>query len=167
MHPTKFHFTKFRLWDAIYFILYVTVTILLWYYVFMESDERMRKVVLGYAVITQIQVYVLGYKSLRSALSWSLWLLVGVFHLLLYFGMKNDHFATMYGSNAATPLRNTLVMVVLFQVLRYVSFNIQRRDLICPARGGRDMLGEVNTTKADLVLFAFYHIVLFGLMLFE
>lgn len=134
----------------------------------MESDERAYYVVVAYGLGTQMVLYAVLYKSLRSALAWILWLFVGGFHLYLYFQMRNDFFSGIYSYHATVPLRNTMILLVLFQLLRMASFNMQGRDLIGSwYRDKRDIYDAYIASNHDVILLLIYYGVMFGLFLIQ
>jgi hypothetical protein len=59
----------------------------------------------------------------------------------------------MLNGNASQGLRNTVVMLVLFQVLRFVSLKIQNLELVPADRSGFNDLDERIISMADYLLF--------------
>jgi len=62
----------------------------------------------------------------------------------------------MLNGNASQGLRNTVVMLVLFQVLRFVSLKIQNLELVPADRSGFNDLDERIISMADYILFFIY-----------
>jgi hypothetical protein len=65
--------------------------------------------------------------------------------------------------NAGIGLRNTIILLLLFQVLRFLSLKVQQRELVAPSRGSWiDSFDERIVTVVDFALFFAY----FGLLLY-
>tara|TARA_B110000285_G_scaffold135171_1_gene151466 strand:- start:681 stop:899 length:219 start_codon:yes stop_codon:yes gene_type:complete len=62
----------------------------------------------------------------------------------------------MLNGNASQGLKNTVVMLVLFQVLRFVSLKIQNLELVPADRSGFNDLDERIISMADYILFFIY-----------
>ena len=62
----------------------------------------------------------------------------------------------MLNGNASQGLRNTVVMLVLFQVLRFVSLKIQNLELVPADRSGFNDLDERIISMADYILLFIY-----------
>jgi hypothetical protein len=70
----------------------------------------------------------------------------------------------MYRGNAANILLNTVILLLLFQLLRYLSLKIQHREFVAPAHGGGpDLFENKKLTFADFVIFVIYTGSWFGL----
>jgi|TARA_B110000977_G_scaffold181676_1_gene242595 hypothetical protein len=62
----------------------------------------------------------------------------------------------MLNGNASQGLKNTVVMLVLFQVLRFVSLKIQNLELVPADRSGFNDLDERKISMVDYILFFIY-----------
>ena len=59
--------------------------------------------------------------------------------------------------HSATGLRNTILLLLLFQVLRFISVSTQGQELVCPSKGSRtDLFDERKVTFIDFFLFVVY-----------
>lgn len=59
--------------------------------------------------------------------------------------------------HSATGFRNTILLLLLFQVLRFISAKTQGQELVCPSKGSRtDIFDERKATFIDFVLFVIY-----------
>jgi len=59
--------------------------------------------------------------------------------------------------HAAAGLKNTLILLLLFQLLRFISIKTQGKELVCPARvGRRDTFDNRLSSIIDGLLFLVY-----------
>jgi hypothetical protein len=152
------HFKKLEPFDkwSIGLYLVLTVSIL---YLFGPTAE----LIFWYGLLTQFSLYAFCYMSLRNLTAYLIWLAIGLFHLYLYTSL-NDLGFQMDWEHGATPLRNTAALLVLFQVLRFVSIRIQQQDLVLPTKvGGFDLYDEREVNWTDVVLFLIYIACMVGL----
>ena len=70
----------------------------------------------------------------------------------------------MQHGNPSTGLVNTIVLLLLFQLLRYISLKMQHREFVAPANGGGpDLIENKKVTFADFTVFIIYMVSWFGL----
>jgi hypothetical protein len=82
---------------------------------------------------------------------------IALAHLLLYFQLKDNPELQNVRGHAATGLRNTIILLLLYQVLRIISVNTQKQELVAPTRGGTtDIFEGRRITFIDFVLFTVY-----------
>lgn len=158
MKRSIFHFKKFNTWDKVTMILYVLISIILWYYFEnVTSNKTKRDVLFWYSLGTQFFLYALNYKSLRKLLVYIFWILIGLIHLFIYFQLKDVAMFQMPGGHVATGLRNTIILLLFFQVLRFISLKIQGQELVCPSKYSRtDTFDDREVTQFDYFLFIVY-----------
>jgi hypothetical protein len=129
--------------------LFLTIAVL---YLISPSGE----LIFWYGLITQFCLYAFCYLSLRNMAVFLIWLAIGLFHFYMYMNLKQLNFE-MEWENGATPLRHTAVLLILFQVLRFVSLGIQKNDLVMPSKiGATDLYDEREVTWVDVALFLIY-----------
>ena len=155
---TIFYFDKLKSWDRVTIILYLLLSIALWYYFDNTTNSRsQRSLIFYYALGTQFCLYFFNYKSLRNLTVYIFWTLIGILHLLIYFQLKDNLLLENERGHAAAALRNTLVLLLLFQVLRFISVKTQQKELVCPSRVNKtDLFDERQVTFIDFVLFVIY-----------
>jgi len=153
-----FYFDKLKTWDKVTIVLYLFLSIGLWYYFDNAiSSKTQRDILFGYAFGTQFFLYFLNYKSLRNLTVYFLWVLIGILHLFIYFQFKDNPLLQNVRGHSATGLRNTIILLLLFQVLRFVSAKTQGLELVCPSKGSKtDLFDERQVTFIDFVLFVIY-----------
>ncbi|MET3979361.1 hypothetical protein ABIB62_001947 [Mucilaginibacter sp. UYP25] len=151
MKRSIFYFEKFRPWDIWTIVIYATIS----FYVFFNLDKN---ILSFYANVTCLFIYLFNYKSLRNLSVYLVWLIFGIYQFCAYLYLRNDDSLIMkQGGNAASGLRNVIISIVLFQVLRILSLNIQNQELVAPTRGGvTDVFGERPLTSVDYVFFLIY-----------
>ena len=158
MSQPIFYFNKLNLWDKITITLYIFLTIGLGYYfVYTSNYEAKRDILSIYALGTQIFFYFFNYKSLRNLNVYFFWITVGLLHLFLYYQLREIPMLQNMRGHSATGLRNTIILLFHFQVLRFISAKTQGQELVCPSRGSRtDLFDERRVTFIDFGLFAIY-----------
>lgn len=103
-------------------------------------------------------LYFVNYKSLRNLTVYLIWIGIAFVHLYFYFQLKdNPSLFYVRGQNSATGLRNTIFLLLLFQLLRFISYRTQGKELVCPTKGGhKDLFDGRKTTYIDIILFMVY-----------
>lgn len=157
MPAPVFYFARLTRWDKITIAIYSLLTAGLWYYFVNTPEYSHKRVVLYvYAFWTHLMLYGFNYKSLRNLAVYLIWFAFAFLHLFVYFQLRGNPMLQSFDSDAATGLRNTIVLLLLFQVLRYVSIRIQGQELVCPSRSGTDLFDGRKFTFTDFILFAVY-----------
>lgn len=153
-----FYFDRLDLWDKLSILFYVVLTATCGYFFFYSnSSGTNRELLLFYTLGTQLLLYLLNYKSLRNLTVYLIWICFALVHLYLYFQLKDNPELMNFRGHAATGLRNTVILLLLYQVLRIISLNTQRQELVAPTRGGTtDIFEGRKITFVDFLLFAIY-----------
>jgi hypothetical protein len=74
----------------------------------------------------------------------------------------------MVHGTALSGLLNTIPLLMLFQLLRYLSFAIQHREFVAPSRGSTtDLFENKKITLADYTIFIIYILACAGLFVIE
>ncbi len=147
-----FNFQKLTRFDLWYLLSYALLSVVLFTLI-----DLTPAIVFGYSFLTQLFLYVFCYKSLRNFYVFIIWLGIGFCHSYLHYILINDNSLRFVKGHAAMGLKNTLPLLLLFQVLRVLSLKIQRRELVSPSRGSTtDIFDEVKITWLDYVLFLIY-----------
>ena len=99
------------------------------------------------------------YKSLRNLTVYSFWIVIGIIHLYIYFQLKDSQDLQNFNGPSAIGFRNTIIFLLFFQLLRYISLKIQGRELVCPAKFSTiDMHDRREVTQLDGILFFVYFV---------
>lgn len=157
MRRAIFYFEKLETFDKWSIGLYLLLTFGLFYYFGTASaNENRSLVIFGYAFLTQFCLYIFCYKSLRNLTVFFIWIFIGLFHLYLYNILKDDATLQMFRGHSATPLRNTIPLLILFQIFRFLSAKIQNQELVAPSRWATTNL--FNERRVNWLDFAFFFI---------
>jgi len=153
-----FYFDKLTSWDKITITGYLILTgILTYFFLRINNDSSNRALLLFYTLGTQLLLYLLNYVSLRNLSAFLIWVMFSFGHLCLYYQLKDNPGLQNFRGHAATGLRNTIICLFLFQLLRLISIRTQRKELVAPNKGGRtDIYDGRKITIVDYVLFIVY-----------
>jgi hypothetical protein len=153
-----FYFEKLKPYDKWSIGIYLIISLVLFYFFsFSENNQTKNDIIFGYALSTQLLIYPFCYKSLRNLKVYFIWLLIGIMHLYLYFLLKDDPTLNIPRGNANFQLKNTLLLLIIYQVLRFLSLKIQKQEFVCPERGLKtDILGERKPNWLDITLSFIY-----------
>ena len=157
--PTPFfYFKKLETWDKVTMSAYVVLTATLWYYfVSAPGYHSQRDILFNYAIGTHLFLYFFNYKSLRNLTVYFFWIGIGILHLFIYLALK-DVTTLLNGANhSAKALRNTIILLLLFQVIRFISLTLHGHEMVCPSKYSRtDLFFERRVTTLDVALFLIY-----------
>ena len=119
-------------------------------------------------MFTQFFLYFFNYQSLRNLTSFIIWMIFGVYHLILYFLLKNEVGLQMVNGHTATPLRNTVFILLLFQILRIGSLNVQHQEFVALSRGSNvDLFDERRFTIIDVIILFLFIGAIVGLAVWD
>jgi hypothetical protein len=145
-----FYFEKLRLWDKVTIVLYLLLSAgMIIYYLQKPVPER-GDFPWSYAFLTQLCLYIFNYKSLRNMTVYCIWIGIGIGHIGMYLYLRD------LSGDAPKELRNTVILLLLFQVLRFISARTQGQELVCPGKYGTDLFEERKVTLIDYILFVLY-----------
>ncbi len=91
-------------------------------YSFTGSAYAAQTMLFAYIVITQLSIYFYG--ALRNFKLYLIWCGFGILHIIMYFLFKGNHKLDMVNGNPSAGLLNTIILLLLFQVLRFLSIKI-------------------------------------------
>ena len=102
-------------------------------------------------------IYFILYLSLRNFKCYLVWLGFSIIHLAMYFVMKDDQQLLSVQGNPVLLFCNTIVLLLFFQLLRYISLKTQHMELVSPSRGSdQDYFNTRKVTPIDKTLFLAY-----------
>ena len=159
MTDSIYHFDRLNPFDKWTLGLYTLLTFGLSFYLVKELNaDNKADAIFMYALGTHLTLYMFCYKSLRNLTVFAIWILFGLLHLLAYFKLKDDIALQMFKGHSTTPLRNTIPLLIFYQILRLVSLKTRGQELVVPNRISRtDMFNERHPTSTDFVyLFIFW-----------
>jgi len=150
-----FYFKPLGQWDKIFIYSYLIFSVVFLIVNLSDDNSAKTSILTIYVILMQLNIYLLGYKSLRNLTSYLVWLSFGIFHLLLYFQLKNDHSYSSFIGSYAYFLPNSIILLILFQILRFISIKINNVEFVAPARGGA-LFDNVKVSFLDYVLLLIY-----------
>jgi hypothetical protein len=164
MSKPVFYFTKLNTWDIATMSIYTLLSVALWY----VFDSNQGKLLFLYTITTHLFLYYFNYKSLRNLTVYLFWFAFGMIHLYTYFQLKDVEALEGVNAHSATGLRNTVVLLILFQILRMISAYVQGQELVpVSAYGGIDFSDFRRPTIIDFMLFNIYMIATVLLLFFD
>ncbi|SDI10449.1 hypothetical protein ACRQ5D_09125 [Mucilaginibacter sp. P25] len=151
------HYEELKYWERVVFVVYAIVTLCLASSRLFFSEGVRQTVIFMYATLTQAFLYIFLYVSLKNFRSYLIWLCFGTVHVFLYLYFKGDNDLELPNGTASGPLLNTIPLLLLFQLLRFLSREFQKRDFVVPTKGGGpDLIENKQLTAADYILFTVY-----------
>lgn len=149
-------------WNIITIVCYVLLSFFLFSYGALNKTSQ-KDLLFLYGISTQLFLYSFQYRALRNFNYFLVWVVIGVIHLSVFLFLKNlpDQVFERSHLNAAMSLRNTLFSLFFFQFLRFVSLQIQDKELIMPTKnGGTDLYDDRKATIVDVICFFVFLIVI-------
>lgn len=144
------------IWNKLTIISYILLSVWLWfYYHYTEypSPDRL----LGYIIGTQLVLIGFEYRAIRNLYMYLFWLVVGVGHATAAYLIKDVPLFQFPAGHISVTMANTLILVLLLQVLRFFSLKLQRSEFITP----KDIHNERKVTWVDYVCTYAYMVVFF------
>ena len=154
-HPF-FRFYALDWWDKSTIAVYTILTIIICYLLYNRPPYDFKGLISGYGFATHLFLYFFNYKSLRNFYVYLFWCAIGILHLYLYFQFKDDKLLDFYRTSAFLPFRNTLILLVLFQLLRWLSRKVSGLELVAPSKSRTDIWDGRKATPIDLVCFVVF-----------
>lgn len=77
---------------------------------------------------------------------------IGILHLFLYYLLKENASLLGLKNNVVISLRNTIILLILFQILRFVSLKTQKQELVGVGRNNKDVHSTREITRIDIIL---------------
>jgi hypothetical protein len=124
--------------------------------------------IIAYIVVSQLLTYLFLYTVLRNLAMYLPFLLISVLHLIIYLGFIKIHQVSDKHFNVPLSLLSTVLMLLLFQLLRFFSLKIQKREFLSIAKSGSDGLDLIENKKVsviDFMIFAIYMGTFYGLIM--
>jgi hypothetical protein len=149
-------------WDKSTIAIYTVLTICTCYLLYIHPPYDIKPWITFFGFGTPLFLYFFNYRSLRKLYVFLFWCSVSMLHLYLYFHFK-DNILFDYGrSSALLPFRNTLILLVLFQLLRWLSRTTSGLELVGLSKSEKDVWNERKTNTIDvLCFFVFFAVTIF------
>lgn len=146
-------------------IFYIILSVEFLFFLRLAKSETQNNYLAIYAVGGQFLLYGLLYKSLRNFKVYLFWLIISFSHLCLYFLLKENASVINFHNNNVIGLRNTIILIILFQILRFISLKVQNQELVCITRSKTDVYDNRKITRTDSILYAIYVVATLGLLI--
>ena len=144
---------KLSKWNIITVCFYVLLSFFLWSYYF-ENKTDQKQILFYYGFGTQFFIYGCQYRALRNFNYFLIWTVIAIIHFCIYLTIKDFSELAFVNGHAALGLRSTIITLLLFQFLRFISLKIQNKELAVPSRNGKtDLLDERKITIVDIICF--------------
>jgi hypothetical protein len=166
MPESFFYFEKPRVWDIVTIVLYLLLTAVFCFDFHNEASPNRRDILSGYAFVTQVFLICVNYRSLRNMTVYCVWMAIALGHFLTYLYLLDYIGQQHFEGLAANGLRNTTILLLIFQGLRLISINTQGQEFIFPRKNNLKLLYEREGTFIDLALVVIYFLSMLLLSLF-
>lgn len=140
-------------WNIITVCFYLLLSFFLWSYG-VENKNSQKEILFYYGFGTQFFLYSFQYRALRNFNYFLIWIIIAIIHFCIFLAIRDSPELALPNGHAALGLRSTIISLLLFQFLRYISLVIQKKELVMPSKGGRtDLLDERKVTVVDVICF--------------
>ncbi|WCT11505.1 hypothetical protein [Mucilaginibacter jinjuensis] len=120
------------------------------------TDDKQELIII-YISSPSLFLYFFFHKSLRNFKSYLIWIGFAVFHIILFFAFESKPQLHEFDGKPPLIFFNTIMALLLFQLLRYLSIIIQHKEFILPTKGeGKDLFEVRKPTWVDNLLFVTY-----------
>lgn len=144
------------IWNKLTIISYILLSVWLWFY-YHYKTYPLPSYLLGYIMGTQLLLIGFQYRAIRNLYMYLFWLVAGVGHATAAYAIKDVPLFQFPAGHISVTMANTLVLVLLLQVLRSFSLKLQGQEFITP----KDIHNERKARWVDYVCTFVYIVVLF------
>jgi hypothetical protein len=97
-----------------------------------------------------------------------IWVLIASGHLLFYLHLKSNPTVHIDEDFIISGYRNTIFLLILFQILRFANLKIQHQEFVVPSKGSKkDMYEERNVNFLDVLSLLIYFSCMAALLFFQ
>jgi hypothetical protein len=153
-----FYFESLKTWEKVIIGVYIIITICLGIIYISQDGSGKRSILVGYSIGSQLFMIFFLYTSLRNLTSYLIWCIFGLFHLIIFFLIRNDNTLQMGQGNASNCFKYTIVLLVFFQLFRFISLKTQGREFIVPGKG-QSMFENKKVSYLDYII-SFVYLIL-------
>jgi len=154
-------YEKLNKWNILTLCLYLSLSIFLLIYN-LQSNYNHEDLIFFYGFGTQFFLYLFQYRALRNFNYFLIWLGIGFVQFCIFIVLKRTPEFILVHSNTIFGLRSTLITLLLFQLLRFISLKIQGKELIAPPKGTTpDFYDSRKGTTIDFVCFIIFLVAIF------
>lgn len=140
MFANLFNKEKLSIKNLLFIAIYITVSFFIYVYYEVTKNPQ-NSILFGYTFLTHFWLICFDYRALRKLNYFCFWLLVGIIHFVIYLKINGY---------AAIGFRTTLILLICFQFVRLLSFEVQGMDYVLPQKHSKmDMFEEREYTNWD------------------
>ena len=121
-----------------------------------QNSKYYRDLMNLYNIGGALTMYLFFYKAQRNLYGFLLLVLLSILHFIFYLNIKGDLTLLRNHHDIANCFRNTILYVLFFQILRFISFQTQYQDLIAPAKFDLAFDDNRKATLTDINLFVIF-----------
>jgi len=145
--------TEWNIWVIAFYFIFTIFVI----FNYASRGVNSADILFFYALSPHLLGYFFLYKALRNFTMYLICFGFAMLHILLYFIFKGNFNFEMVKESPSPILINSIILLILFQILRYLSFKMQKREFVVPSRGGgKDLFDNIAPSATDYVLFVIY-----------
>ncbi len=135
-------------------ILSIYIVFSFFLYVYFDVTKKPNiNFLMYYTFITHFWLIGFDYRALRKLNYYIIWLLIGIIHFVIYLKIKDNSAYAFVKGHAADGFKTTIIVLIFFQFIRLLSFEVQGLDYVSPPRSGKmDMYNEREYTGWDIFL---------------
>lgn len=144
-----FNKEKFSIKNLLFMAIYIIVSFFIYVY-FEVTKNPQKSILIFYTFLTHFYLIAFDYRAIRKIKYFCFWLLVGIVHFVIYLKINENTTYAFVNGTAANGFRTTLLLLLFFQFVRLLSFEVQGVDYVLPQRHSRmDMFEEREYTNWD------------------
>ncbi|MBE9664196.1 hypothetical protein [Mucilaginibacter myungsuensis] len=167
MKQPIFVFQKLTIWQICVALAYLSLSVFVYFKWIKYSDSDQSELIIFYAVGTQVFLIFLYYLPLRNLTVYLIWLSFAAIQFAGYYILKGSIFLRLSEIESIRLIRNTAPLLLLFQVFRVISLNIQHQEFVIPGKGGTDLWDERSANFLDFCFMLLYLAAFWGLIFWQ
>ena len=150
-----FNFQKINNWDIKSIFLYVLFSVFVYMLCVNNTINNIRAIIAFYGLLTHLLMSTILYISLRKLYVFLIWILISIIHFIFYF-LTIDNIELIdlkLNIHSSVFLKNTIVFLFLFQLIRFFSLILQKKEFVFAHKHSKfDLLNERETSYYDIFL---------------
>ena len=121
----------------------------IYFLVIRQIEFHTRQSIVFYSFGLYLVTLVFNYKALRNLNVWLIWFGIALIQIGIYYkhGLNNTDWPAIRG------LRNFWIFLITFQILRWLSLKLQKKEFVTIARMRRDLYDDRKFTLWDGILY--------------
>ncbi len=139
--------SKIRIWD--YIPIGICLCFSIYFLITNQVEFETRRPIVYYSFGIYFFTLFFNYGHLRNINLWNIWFGFSIIQIVIYYkhGLDNTDWPAIRG------LRNFWLYLILFQVLRWLSFKLQKQEFVTLSRTQKDLHDDREFKLWDFILF--------------